>query len=102
MNEQLISRVRTLAKTEKYKQDSFFFCGSPSDMPNEALLNACEAWLAAAENGKPDRAVSDRLIRELERIAPARPAGIMLENTNAEGAGNAFVIWNLLDHRAEL
>ena len=27
---------------------------------------------------------------------------ITLENTNAEGAGNAFVIWNLLDHRAEL
>ena len=102
MSEQLISQVRTLAKTERYKQDSFFFCGSPSDMPNEALLKACETWLAGAESGKHDRAAADRLILELEKIAPARPTGIMLENANAEGAGNAFVIWNLLDHRAEL
>ena len=54
MSEQLISQIRTLAKTEKYKQDSFFFCGSPSDMPNTALLNACEAYLDAASGNRQD------------------------------------------------
>ena len=102
MNEKLLSQIRTLATTEKYKQDSFFFCGSPSDAPNDALLAACEACLKAAENGQKDPEAAAALIAELEKIAPARPTGFALDNTNAEGVANASLIWNLLDHRDEL
>ncbi len=102
VNEQLITQIRTLAKTEKYKQDSFFFCGSPSDMPNTALLGACEAYLDAAAADKKDPELISSLVHELEAIAPARPTGFALDNANAEGVGMANVIWNILDHQDEL
>ena len=99
MSEQLISQIRTLAKTEKYKQDSFFFCGSPSDMPNTALLNACEAYLDAVSGNRQDPELISALVHELEAIAPARPTAFALDNANAEGVGTASVIWNILDHQ---
>ena len=102
MTEQLISQVQTLAKTERYKLDSYFFCGSPSDMPNESLLAACENWLKCIEQGHRDPQVAGALVSELEKIAPPRPTGFMLDNANAEGVGYASVVWNLLDHRSEL
>ena len=63
----LVSMVKALGDGEKFKQDAFFFCGFPSEAPNEELMYACQKYVAQAETGNKDVAVTARLISELEK-----------------------------------
>ena len=73
--EELISKLRKLVATEKFEIDAYFFCGFPSKKPNEKLRKACESYLEAADQGRPEEAVTARLIAELEAAAQAKPSG---------------------------
>jgi hypothetical protein len=68
MKEQLISKIRTIAESEKFKQDAFFLCGAATGHPNQDLLDACEAYLRTAESGEENKVETDRLIAELEKV----------------------------------
>ena len=65
----IVSMVKALGDGEKFKQDAFFFCGFPSEAPNEELMYACQKYVAMAEAGERNKAVIDRLISELEKAA---------------------------------
>lgn len=71
MKEQLISKIKTIAESEKFKQDAFFLCGAATGHPNQELLDACEAYLKTAESGKKNDDVVDRLIAELKKVIAA-------------------------------
>ena len=57
MKEQLISKIKTIAESEKFKQDAFFLCGA--------------AYLKTAESGEKNDDVVDRLIAELKKVIAA-------------------------------
>ena len=86
MKEQLISKIKTIAESEKFKQDAFFLCGAATGHPNQELLDACEAYLKTAESGEKNDDVVDRLIAELKKKNPYVEAHIFksVENVNIE------------------
>jgi len=51
MREELIEEIKTLAVSERYKQDAFFFCGNTTDAPDDRLLAACEGYLKETDGG---------------------------------------------------
>ena len=73
MESNLIKSLETIVKTEKLNQDAFFFCGSGTKMPNEALLYACEHYLEAVKKGSVPNDIKDALISELEKAISTNP-----------------------------
>jgi len=69
MKEELISKIRTIAESEKFKQDAFFLCGSSTGNPNFTLLEACERYLETVDAPEPDVEAAEKLISELEAVA---------------------------------
>lgn len=65
----LVAMVKALGDGEKFKQDAFFFCGFPSEAPNESLMWACQKYVDMKNDGNDDEAVKVRLISELEKAA---------------------------------
>lgn len=63
----LIDRIKELRDGEKFKQDAFFFCGFPSEAPNEELMYACSELLQMEENNESDERVKTRLKEELNK-----------------------------------
>ena len=64
MKEELIEEIKTLAVSEKFKQDAFFFCGNTTDAPDERLLAACEGYLKETEGGHAARPEVIETLRE--------------------------------------
>lgn len=92
----VISKVRSIVSNEKFKLDAYFFCGCPSGTPNQALLTACEQYLEAVDNGRPDREAAETLIAQLEHaLANKSKAADNLVNNDAD-------LQAVLDHRALL
>lgn len=71
--EQAVAKIKEILANEKFKMDAYFFCGFPSGTPNEKLLKACENYLKAAEQEKPDPDAAAALIAELEAAAADKP-----------------------------
>lgn len=68
-SDDLVAMVKALGDGEKFKQDAFFFCGFPSEAPNEELMWACQKYVDMKNAGNDDESVKNRLISELEKAA---------------------------------
>ena len=64
--EQTLELIRSIVKNERFKVDAYFFCGFPTDQPNEKLIHLCEAYLEkqSAEN-------KTAMLTEMERMVAA-------------------------------
>ena len=43
--EQALELIQSIVKNERFKVDAYFFCGFPTDQPNEKLIQLCENYL---------------------------------------------------------
>ena len=64
--DKLISLVDGIAVNEKFKQDAFFFCGYPTDKPNEGLMKICRKYVDAAKEGEVPAEIKEALVAELK------------------------------------
>lgn len=74
MKEEIIAKIREIASDEKFKLDAIFFCGFPSELPNEALIKACDAYLETVDRGEHNPEVVQKLITELEAAVAKKSA----------------------------
>ena len=63
--EEIYRVVSTIAESEKFKQDAFFFCGFPSESPDEELLAASKAYLESVDNDTETDEIKERLVKAL-------------------------------------
>lgn len=84
VKEQLIAKIKELLANEKFKVDAYFFCGSPTEQPNERLIKLCEAYLGTLEDAEANKEAAVNLIAEMERVVSAKPSALaganLLEN----------------------
>lgn len=78
--EQLVTKIRQIAKDEKFRLDAYFFCGFPAGKPNSALLKACENYLATVDGGKQDIEATQKMIAELRAAVVANEKTEQIEN----------------------
>lgn len=71
--EQVIEKVRQILKDEKFRLDAYFFCGFPAGEPNQKLVKACEGYLDAVDNEKPQQELAAALIAALEETVAKTP-----------------------------
>lgn len=71
--EQLISLIDGIATNEKFKQDAFFFCGFPTEKPNETLMKACKAYIESIDNDTESEEIKDNLVKELQAVLDSVP-----------------------------
>lgn len=84
--EKALFLIRQIAKNERFKQDAAFFCGYPTELPNEDLMLACNHYADEAEAGSVSRETRETLLSELEKAAAAKPEVKARDNmmSNAE------------------
>lgn len=84
--EQLIEKIKELLKNEQFKVDAYFFCGSPTEAPNERLIKLCKTYLGSLEDAGASKDAAETLIAELEKVAASKPSALaganLLENRN--------------------
>ena len=61
--EQAIELIEGIVKNERFKVDAYFFCGFPTDQPNERLIKVCENYLE-----KQDSETKSAMLAEMERM----------------------------------
>ena len=61
--EQALELIQSIVKNERFKVDAYFFCGFPTDQPNEKLIQLCEAYLE-----KQDAESKTAMLTEMERM----------------------------------
>ena len=95
--DEIIAKVEGIASDERFKMERFFMCGSPTGMPNEKLMRACDGYLKTVRtNEKSDDAVS-ALIDELEAATHKKEvAGVTVSNGNLETIHEILKNRNLL------
>lgn len=71
--EKLISLIDGIATNEKFKQDAFFFCGFPTEKPNETLMKACNAYIESINNDTESDEIKENLLKELQAVLDAAP-----------------------------
>jgi len=64
MREEILTIIKNIVSTEKFKMDAYFMCGNPTDKPNQELLKACEKYLETPE----EKALAEDVIAEIEKI----------------------------------
>ena len=64
--EQALELIQSIVKNERFKVDAYFFCGFPTDQPNEKLIQLCEAYLK-----KRDTETKTAMLAEMERMVSA-------------------------------
>ena len=64
--EQAIELIEGIVRNERFKVDAYFFCGFPTDQPNEKLIKVCENYLE-----KRDPETKSAMLSEMERMAAA-------------------------------
>ena len=64
--EQAIELIEGIVKNERFKVDAYFFCGFPTDQPNERLIKFCENYLE-----KQDSETKSAMLAEMERMTAA-------------------------------
>ena len=92
--EELLELIREIMKNEQFKVDAYFFCGFPTDQPNEKLIKLCNAYLNDPENGE----ARDALLAEMERMTAA---GSVLD-AGKNVLGSTADIQRVLDARSLL
>ena len=88
--EQAIERIEGIVKNERFKVDAYFFCGFPTDQPNEKLIKVCENYLE-----KRDPETKSAMLSEMERMVAA--GSVLDAGTNV--LGSAADIQRVLDAR---
>ena len=68
--EQAIELIEGIVRNERFKVDAYFFCGFPTDQPNEKLIKVCEIYL---EKRNPE--TKSAMLSEMERITYLRELG---------------------------
>ena len=64
--EQAIELIEGIVKNERFKVDAYFFCGFPTDQPNEKLIKVCKNYLE-----KQDPETKSAMLSEMERMVAA-------------------------------
>ena len=64
--EQVLELIQGIVKNERFKVDAYFFCGFPTDQPNEKLIQLCESYLE-----KQDTETKTTMLAEMERMVAA-------------------------------
>ena len=64
--EQALELIQSIVKNERFKVDAYFFCGFPTDQPNEKLIQLCESYLE-----KQDTETKTAMLAEMERMVSA-------------------------------
>ena len=64
--EQAVELIEGIVKNERFKVDAYFFCGFPTDQPNEKLIKVCENYLE-----KRDSETKSAMLSEMERVVSA-------------------------------
>ena len=64
--EQAIELIEGIVRNERFKVDAYFFCGFPTDQPNEKLIKVCENYLE-----KRDPETKTAMLSEMERMVAA-------------------------------
>ena len=64
--EQAVELIEGIVRNERFKVDAYFFCGFPTDQPNEKLIKVCENYLE-----KRDPETKSAMLSEMERMAAA-------------------------------
>ena len=67
--EQALELIQSIVKNERFKVDAYFFCGFPTDQPNEKLIQLCEAYL-----DQQDAGTKTAMLTEMERMVSAGAA----------------------------
>lgn len=95
MQDYLVSKVESIIENEKFRLDAYFLCGAAATPPNDNVRKACEKYLESVRSGKPDQAVTDAMVAELENVLNTEPKikvrGDMTDNRNT--------LQEVLDHR---
>ena len=63
---QALEVIQSIVKNERFKVDAYFFCGFPTDQPNEKLIQLCENYLE-----KQDAKTKAAMLAEMERMVSA-------------------------------
>lgn len=86
MKEQLLSKIRTISDSEKFKMDAFFLCGAKTGTPNKPLLEACDKYIEAAEANNITDEIAEALVIELEKAANSEKEtlGVNAASNNAD------------------
>ena len=64
--ERALELIQSIVKNERFKVDAYFFCGFPTDQPNEKLIKVCENYLE-----KRDPETKSAMLSEMERMVVA-------------------------------
>ena len=88
--EQVLELIQGIVKNERFKVDAYFFCGFPTDQPNEKLIKVCENYLE-----KRDPETKSAMLSEMERMVAA---GSVLD-AGKNVLGSAADIQRVLDAR---
>ena len=64
--EQALELIQSIVKNERFKVDAYFFCGFPTDQPNEKLIQLCESYLE-----KQDTETKTAMLAAMERMVSA-------------------------------
>ena len=86
--EQALELIQSIVKNERFKVDAYFFCGFPTDQPNEKLIKVCEDYL---EKQNPETKTA--MLTEMECMVAA---GSMLD-AGKNLLGNIADIQRILD-----
>ena len=92
--EELLDLIREIMKNEQFKVDAYFFCGFPTDQPNEKLIKLCNTYLNDPENTE----ARDTMLAEMERMTAA---GSVLD-AGKNVLGSTADIQKVLDAKALL
>ena len=85
---QALEVIQSIVKNERFKVDAYFFCGFPTDQPNEKLIKVCEDDL---EKQNPETKTA--MLTEMECMVAA---GSMLD-AGKNLLGNIADIQRILD-----
>ena len=88
--EQAIELIEGIVRNERFKVDAYFFCGFPTDQPNEKLIKVCANYL-----DKRDPETKTAMLSEMERMVAA---GSVLD-AGKNVLGSAADIQRVLDAR---
>ena len=88
--EQAIELIEGIVRKERLRVGAYFFCGFPTDQPNEKLIKVCENYLE-----KRDPETKSAMLSEMERMVAA---GSVLD-AGKNVLGSAADIQRVLDAR---
>ncbi len=96
--EEIYETISTIVTSEKFKQDAFFFCGFPSESPDEDLLRACKTYLKSVDEDTESDEIKENLVKAMEGSIAKKK--ILADKDNI--TSNAKEIRKVLDSKENL